>query len=95
MRDFTVLVSMGSARADDRFYILPTRQVREVISRYKHQYLAQLRRDGLPRKDTGHWTLHLDRLRNGEDRPNYGLAEKWAPFLDRWDALESEWSLIE
>ena len=86
--DFTILVSMGTARQDDQFYVLPTRTVRETIDTYKQAYLKQTKRDGGNRKDTGHWTLHLPDLRSNEDRPNYGWARKWSTYRDKWESLE-------
>lgn len=54
--DFTVLVRMGEARADDQFYVVPTNVVRSEVSARAKVCLAQLRKDGTDRKDTGRWT---------------------------------------
>jgi hypothetical protein len=78
---------MGATRQDDLFYIMPTRCLLETIHTYRLAYLEQAKRDGGLRKDVGHWTLHLTELRSGEDRTNYGLAVKWAAFLENWDLL--------
>jgi len=86
--DFTILVKMGSNRADDIFYVVPTKLLRKQISESRRAYLAQSRRDGKPRKDTGHWTLHLGDLRSGEDRPSHGFRRKWARYSDNWKSLE-------
>ena len=91
----TVLVSMGGSRTEDRFYVLPTAKVRSTISIYRKFYLGRMRRDGLPRKDTGHWTLHLTALKSEEDRPNVALAQKWAEHLDAWHLLETAARIVD
>jgi hypothetical protein len=88
--DFMVLVRMGETRETDQFYVIPTRIVRETLGIYKKAYLAQKRRDGGARKDTGHWTLRLNELKTKEDRPNYGFERKWAKYRDKWPLLEGE-----
>jgi hypothetical protein len=86
--DFTVLVRMGASRAEDMFYVMPTVELRKTIERYSRQYLAQNRRDGHPRKDTGHWTLFLRPLRSGEPRENRNLQTKWHPYVTNWQLLD-------
>jgi hypothetical protein len=86
--DFTILVRMGASRSEDSFYVMPTADLRSTIRRYSKEYLAQTRRDGRPRKDTGHWTLFLFPLRSGERRQNRNLQTKWLPFLTNWKLLE-------
>ena len=88
--DFTILVRMGVTRNDDSFYVMPTRVLRDIIGAHQRSYLAQPRRDGAPRKDTGHWTLRLQDLKSGEDRPSYGLAKKWKKYLNNWRSLEGK-----
>jgi hypothetical protein len=80
---------MGETRATDEFYVMPTQVLRRTISQYREFYLAQQKRDGGARKDTGHWTLNLPGLRSGENRPNYGLREKWKQYRNNWPALEA------
>jgi hypothetical protein len=87
--DFTILVHMGEDRQSDHFYILPTRDVRLQLNKYRRRYLDTPRRDGLKRKDLGHWTLRLAEMRSGEDRDSYGFARKWASHRDNWALLES------
>lgn len=87
--DFTVLVGMGTDRRGDFFFIVPTRIVREVIDKHRATYLAQRKRDGGQRKDTGQWALRMDDLRSGEERANYGLARKWEKYKDNWSVLEN------
>jgi hypothetical protein len=87
--DFTVLVAMGDTREADEFYVIPTQVLRKTISDYREFYLAQQKRDGGRRKDTGHWTLNLRELRSGEDRPNYGLRKKWEQYRNNWSSLEA------
>lgn len=87
--DFTVLISMGRTLAEDECFVVPTAEVRAAIIAHKQFYLAQLRKDGAPRKDTGHWSLHLS---GPAARPNQGWAEKWAKYRDGWEQLESHTS---
>ena len=87
--DFTILVRMGEDRQGDDFYILPTRVVRQQLNNYRRSFLGTPRRDGLNRKDLGHWTLCLAEMRSGEGRDNYGLATKWASYRDNWGLLDS------
>jgi hypothetical protein len=86
--DFTVLVGMGKQRSEDVFYVVPTRIVRKRIDTHRTYYLCKRGRGGNQRKDLGWWTLHLADLKSGEDRPSYGLADKWKRYLDNWTALE-------
>jgi hypothetical protein len=88
--DYTVLVKMGTAgrRENDVFYVIPTATVRKRIAAYRDEYLRNAKRNGEPRKDIGHWTLHLKPLRNGEKRFNYDCARHWKTHLENWKALE-------
>lgn len=86
--DFTILVRMGTERAKDQFYIIPTSTVRKQIKDNREQYLGTPKRDGESRKDLGHWTLHLAALRSGEDRPSHGLEQRWAKFRENWKLLK-------
>ena len=47
-----------------------------------------IRGDGNPRQDLGHWTLRLNPIQGGEDRPNYGFAQKWGAYRDAWELLD-------
>jgi hypothetical protein len=87
--DYTILVRMGDKRQDDHFYVMPTRILREQVNAHRKAFLATMRRDGAPRKDLGHWTLRLYQVRSGEDRPNYGFAQKWKSYRDAWQLLDS------
>ena len=87
--DFTVVVRMGATRAQDRFYIIPTRIVLQALAEHRTAYLAQPGRDGDPHKDQGHWALRWCERRDGQTRPNYGFEKKWEKYLDRWDGLEA------
>jgi len=87
--DFTVLVRMGSVdRSGDQFYIVPTIVVRKQLKKHRGHYLQTPKRDGQPRKDLGHWTMHLAELRNGEVRPSHGLEQRWLQYLGNWKILE-------
>jgi hypothetical protein len=86
--DFTILVRMGKVREDDHFYILPTSVLRQELYKYRRLYLATRKRDGLPRKDTGQWTIRLAGMRSGEVMAGKGLEKKWASYRDNWALLE-------
>jgi hypothetical protein len=86
--DYTILVRMGDKRQDDDFYIMPTRILREQINAHRNALLETPRRDGNRRRDLGHWTLRLNQIRSGKDRPNYGFAHKWKMYRDAWQSLE-------
>jgi hypothetical protein len=86
--DFTIIVRMGADRNDDEFYIVPTLVVQEALAAHRTAYLAERKRDGGPRKDDGHWTLHWRELRSGQPKPNYGFEKKWAEYRDGWDRLD-------
>jgi len=88
--DFTVLVSMSSDRSHDQFYILPSNEVREEIARRRGEYLSKPKRDGTPRKDSGHWTLRLRKRMDGNNEAGYGLEEKWKEYLEAWETLEKK-----
>jgi hypothetical protein len=86
--DFTVLVSMSSDRNRDQFYVLPSRVVREEIALRQKEYLSAPKRDGAPRKDSGHWTLRLKKRKDGRKRAGWGLEDKWKQYLEAWHLLE-------
>ncbi len=86
--DFTILVCMGHDRRDDQFYVVPTPVVRQQINKHRDHYLSILRKDGVARKDLGHWTLHLAKLSSGEDRPSHGLENLWQEYLGNWKLLD-------
>lgn len=88
--DFSVLVRMGLDRTEDCFYVMPTLVLRKRIHDYSIEYLATRKRNGGERRNTGHWTLWLGDLRNGEARMNYGLATHWATYLNNWYILETQ-----
>jgi hypothetical protein len=87
--DFSVLVSMGTTRNEDEFWVLPTHIVRERLRGSQKEYLGQCKRDGQPRKDTGQWTLWLDPLKKGDERAAHGIATKWARYCGDWQSLDS------
>jgi hypothetical protein len=86
--DYTILIRMGGDREGDRYYVIPTRILREQINAHRRAFLDNLRRDGNSRQDLGHWTLRLNPIRGGEDRPNYGFAQKWDAYRDAWKSLD-------
>jgi hypothetical protein len=86
--DYTILIRMGNKRDSDHFYIVPTKILREQINAHRSAFLENPRRDGHPRQDLGHWTLRLNSIKGGEDRPNYGFAQKWEAYRDAWESLD-------
>lgn len=87
--DFTVLVRMGRDRSKDQFYVVPTAVVRKQIRQHADDYLSIPKKDGDPRKNLGHWTLHLGDLKSGKERSSHGYAKRWAQFLEGWPLLDS------
>jgi hypothetical protein len=80
--DFTILVRMGKTRATDKFYIMPTIQLRKEVAERQRSYLSVPTRKGPARKDTGHWTLHFHRATN--------IDENWGKYLEVWELLEDK-----
>ncbi len=87
--DFTVLVSMGEARDDDEFWIVPTPVVRRRLKEAQDEYYGQLKRDGQPRVDNGQCTLWLDQLKREtqQTRQAYGIADAWKSYRNSWALL--------
>jgi len=87
--DFTVLVAMGKSEsgATDRFFVMPTRKVREALEAARYAFYKRPRRDGRPRVETGQITLWLRPLKNGEDDPQHGFEQTWKCYLDGWGSL--------
>lgn len=88
--DFTILVRMGDQREKDQFYIVPTAVVQKEIALRKKDYLKSPKRDGSPRKDTGHWTLRLCERKDGREEGGWGLVEKWRKYLGGWSLLDGQ-----
>jgi hypothetical protein len=72
----------------NQYYVMLTRVLREQINAHRKAFLDNSRRDGNPHRDLGHWTLRLNPIKGGEDRPNYGFAQKWESYLDAWRSLD-------
>lgn len=97
--DFTVLVNMREMRMEgdckdeprDECWVIPTAELWHDIQQYRSAYLKQPTKGGAPRKDTGHWTLHLKSMRSGEDRLPYGFRKEWNArgYLGNWDFKRS------
>jgi hypothetical protein len=85
--DFTVLVVMGNEAISDRFFIVPTRVVREALEAGRTAFYKIRRRDGGPRVETGQITLWLRPLRDGRDDGQHDFGRKWECYLARWDLL--------
>ena len=87
--DFTVLVAMGDELADDRFFVVPTKVVREALEAGRVSFHGVPRKDGQPRVETGQITLWLRPLKSKDD-PQHDFARKWKHYLDQWDLLTGE-----
>jgi hypothetical protein len=86
--DFTVLVAMGENVAEDRFYVVPTRVVRETLETARVSFYKAYRRDGSPKTETGQISLWLRPLRRStRESCQHDFARRWAGHLDRWDRL--------
>jgi hypothetical protein len=85
--DFTVLVAMGESAADDRFFVMPTIDLRKALKVASVEFYAGHRRDGKPYVETGQISLHLRSLRNQEDDSRRGFAQKWERYRGAWDLL--------
>ena len=86
--DFTILVSIGKRRGDDEFFIMPSHVVRDAIIERQQAFNSRPKRDGSPRKDTGHWTLRLDGRKDGVEEGGKNLAKKWDQYRENWGLLE-------
>jgi hypothetical protein len=85
--DFTVLVAMGEDMSADRFFVVPTRVVREALEEARRFFYDVPRRDGGKRVETGQITLWLRPLRSGKDDRQHDFAQKWERYLNGWDLL--------
>jgi hypothetical protein len=88
--DFTVFVAMGEGATDDRFFIVPTRKVREALEAGRTAYLKGTRKDGQPLAQNVQFSLRLRPLRGGVDHPQRDLARKWECYLNAWELLAAE-----
>ena len=85
--EYTVFVFMAQERTSDQFYIIPTRVVRRVQAARWTDYYASPKRNGQKKVVSGHLSLRWAPAPDGESRPGWGLATKWARYLGAWDAL--------
>jgi hypothetical protein len=85
--DLTVLVAMGEGATGDRFFVVPTRKVREELEAGRIAYLKGTRKDGQPLAQNVQFSL---RLRGRADQPQRGLARKWECYLNAWGLLASD-----
>lgn len=88
--DFTVLVAMGKDMARDRFFVVPTRTIREELEAGRIAYLKGTRKDGQPLAQNVQFSLRLRPLRSGVDQPQRGLARKWDCYLNAWGLLSTD-----
>ena len=85
--DFTVFVAMGKSAPEDRFFIVPTRKVREALEEGRILYSNRTRKDGRRLAQDVQFSLRLRPLRSGEDQPQRDLARKWKCYLNAWGLL--------
>jgi hypothetical protein len=85
--DFTVLVAMGENATADRFFVVPTRIVRDALEAAREFFYRFPRKDGVAKVDTGQITLWLKPLKSGSDDHQHDFAQRWKHYLDAWDSL--------
>jgi hypothetical protein len=90
--DFTVLVAMGEDAPGDRFFVVPTRVVRETLETARVSFYRRFRKDGAPRVETGQIALWLRPLRRSskKDDCQHDFARRWECYLTRWDLLTGD-----
>jgi hypothetical protein len=89
--DFTVLVAMGKEMAADRFYVVPTQEVREALESGRVEFLKRKRKDGQPLSTNVALRLCLDAMASGVDLDGrYDFARKWEHFEARGICSKSE-----
>ena len=84
---FTVLVGMAKKRAEDQFYIVPSREVRAECAAIRKEVRSTPTRMGTERVDIGHYNLVLRPL-SGKQYGN--MEERWKCYLDNWQSLEQD-----
>lgn len=92
--DYTILVSVGADRRNDTFYVVPTSMVHAEIMQRKADYLAQPKRDGNSRKESGFWTLRLRPRADGRVEGGWNLQTKWKQYCENWGSLERPIGLL-
>ncbi|MFZ0694407.1 MAG: hypothetical protein WAN51_09715 [Alphaproteobacteria bacterium] len=90
-RDFTIFVIMGQDESSDRFYVVPTKEVRQtMIERWRDYYSRPHSKHGGRKIDNGQLTLFFHPHHKCGLRPGYDLARKWSEYRDAWHLLEEE-----
>jgi predicted AAA+ superfamily ATPase len=80
--DFTIVVRMGNKRDEDRFYVVPTRVVREEINKRQADHRARRI------KDIGMWRLSFSERRDKKEEAGRGIERRWSKYLDKWELLD-------
>jgi len=80
--DFTVIVRMGDRRQNDRFYVVPTHEVRKEIGE------RQKERGERGVKDIGMWRMSFADRKDGRPEAGAGIERKWGHFEGAWDSLD-------
>ena len=86
--DFTVFVAMGKDMVEDQFYVVPTREVRQVLESRRIAYFGRKRKDGQPLSTDVAIKLSLRPMASGVDRDGgYDFDRKWKHYRGAWDLL--------
>ena len=87
--DFVIFVWFTDTdRLDDcRIFVVPADVVDSDVLTAHQFWHTHLRRDGEPRKDTGHVAIWWDGNDN-EKNTSRGFAAKWTKYESAWDLLE-------
>ena len=88
LNHFTVLVEMGSARGEDRFFIVPTTKILREVEGRRRTILSKPKRDGTAVKDIGMWVLRIKAPQRGRTRAGWDLGQKFREYVDVWDVLD-------
>jgi hypothetical protein len=86
--DFVIFVWFSDTDLDDcRIFIVPANVVdRDVLDSHRHWH-SYKRRDGTPRKDSGHCSINWDG-KDTDTNISHGFAVKWKQYENAWDLLD-------
>ncbi|MGH7064665.1 MAG: hypothetical protein ACREET_11345 [Stellaceae bacterium] len=80
--DFTIIVRMGKQRQDDRFYIVPTTEVRKEIADRQREHKER------GTNDIGMWRLGFADRKDGRPEAGAGIERKWEQYEGAWNLLD-------
>jgi hypothetical protein len=83
--DFTIVVRMGKHRQDDRFYVVPTKVVRQEIAKRQSEH-----RERSSAKEIGMWRFSFRDRKDGQERGGEGIDRKWQDYESAWELLEQK-----